>query len=649
MRTKFGFIVLSFCFSLSLLVSCSNESSSHSTAPENSNLYETNSLIYECNDQLLQSFDLAVLSTNIQECLDLALSGDDRCSSLAEFNGLDDLHLEFYLDITRSGSTCGCRCAQVEIPQLSPCAQQLQEDLSHVDGWENAIFFENNVLLGKSDQCAENSENRCVFKEGVTELELEFVSNINYQGENWCGCQCQDTACALDSNTGAATQYDEFGNGSDEPYRIHTGAQLYSMSRNVGALDKNYELCKNIDLHNFYGSTSNSTYFSIGSENVPFSGSFNGNNHAIQNFTYSKSGPYYSSPVSNPVTAMDSAGTILRNANGSLGFFGKTLNAKIQNVSLNDVSISMSGGNSTLAANYYAGGLIGQGVSSLVDNVSVGGVVTYDQIGTGGVIGYFSGTATNIVSDVVVNGGPEATGGVIGSFSSGTLTNSYAKGDVICDPEEGSIGGLVGVSNHASISRSSATGKVSGGIEVGGLVGINDHSTITESWATGSAAGSGIVGGLVGANHYSSIRDAYATGSVSGQIHVGGFAGTNSAGNISNSYASGDVLGGVEDIGGFIGVTRQGSSIEDVFSAQKLIIGQTNVGFMFGRIEDTSISSIHYWTGVQCTSSCTATSGEIGHLPQSYFYNPANAPMNQWDFTSLWSIDTGNGLPFLQP
>lgn len=108
------------------------------------------------------------------------------------------------------------------------------------------------------------------------------------------------------------------------------------------------------------------------------------------------------------------------------------------------------------------------------------------------------------------------------------------------------IGGLVG-RNYGQITNSYVTGDVTGRDEVGGLVGRN-CGNITESYTVGRVESLWNAGGLVGLNSGGNISKSYATGSVTGietginYTYAGGLVGTNN-GSISDSYARGAVSG----------------------------------------------------------------------------------------------------------
>ena len=159
-------------------------------------------------------------------------------------------------------------------------------------------------------------------------------------------------------------------------------------------------------------------------------------------------------------------------------------------------------------------------------------------------------------------------GGLAG-LNSGTITSSYATGDVTGTEEI--VGGLVG-ENTKSITSSYATGTVMGTNSVGGLVGVNDEDgTITSSYATGDVSGTRNVGGLVGYTEGGMITSSYATGDVSGNHNVGGLVGHNDNGTITSSYATGDVSGD-SNVGGLVGHNDNGTITSSYYSSVAVVL-----------------------------------------------------------------------------
>ena len=164
--------------------------------------------------------------------------------------------------------------------------------------------------------------------------------------------------------------------------------------------------------------------------------------------------------------------------------------------------------------------------------------------------------------DVDVSG---KSGGGLAGFNLGTISDSYASGDV--SGSETSAGGLVGLNGSefviggSTISHSYASVAVSGadGSAAGGLVGRNDHGTIIASYATGSVLGGSPVGGLAGYHWGGTIISSYASGSVEASYIAGGLVGRGLSGSMGegdgwviSSYATGNVKGGV-GVGGLVG------------------------------------------------------------------------------------------------
>jgi len=179
--------------------------------------------------------------------------------------------------------------------------------------------------------------------------------------------------------------------------------------------------------------------------------------------------------------------------------------------------------------------------------------------GDSGNLGALAGQSSATISGVSVSGtviGSGYVGGLVGyAYSDGSITDSSSSATVT--NASSFVGGLVGA-NEGPISRSSATGAVTGKWVVGGLVGQNLAATIAYSFATGAVEATASaspdsdgVGGLVGFNTTccnlpaARILASYASGPVTGVVgsEVGGLVGENTQ-EIVDSYARGVVSGG---------------------------------------------------------------------------------------------------------
>ena len=116
-----------------------------------------------------------------------------------------------------------------------------------------------------------------------------------------------------------------------------------------------------------------------------------------------------------------------------------------------------------------------------------------------GLFGYTgSGAKVANVGLLAVNVASSSFLGSLVNNNRGTVTNSYATGNVIGMSQSGT-GGLVGL-NVGTITNSYATVNVDGGTYTGGLVGWNSLGTIENSYAIGNVNGGTNTGGLAGAS-----------------------------------------------------------------------------------------------------------------------------------------------------
>ncbi|MGQ9546467.1 MAG: GLUG motif-containing protein [Dehalococcoidia bacterium] len=177
-------------------------------------------------------------------------------------------------------------------------------------------------------------------------------------------------------------------------------------------------------------------------------------------------------------------------------------------------------------------GLFGQvGRDAVIKDVNVMNITVVGHDYVGGLAGHSEGTVSNSYAAGNVTG-REHVGGLVG-HNGGMVNNSHSSGNVTGEER---VGGLVGW-NQAPLSNSYAVCSVTGNSSVGGLVGDNWHyeATISNSYATGSVMGARAVGGLVGLNYYGSVTHSYSTGGVAASSQVGGLVGYNK-GTVSNSF-----------------------------------------------------------------------------------------------------------------
>lgn len=272
------------------------------------------------------------------------------------------------------------------------------------------------------------------------------------------------------------------GEGSAiRPYQISTAEQLYAFSLyQEDYLNAHLELVADIDFTGW--DWDSQPWQPVGSSASPFTGTFDGNGHAIRGLVIHLDGK------------------------SRVGMFGDVgSGGLIQRLSLIDANVKGHG---------YVGALAGRSEGT-IRNVSVTGRVYGTHERTGGAIGQSNGYVSDAHADVEVTGADWYTGGLIG-HSSGDILASSASGIV---RGKSRVGGLVGnIVGNSSIRFSYATGDViDSGVHggAGGLAGVIDSSSLIEfSYATGNLYGDHDAGGLVGniISINSTIRNAMPAG-----------------------------------------------------------------------------------------------------------------------------------------
>jgi filamentous haemagglutinin family N-terminal domain len=306
-------------------------------------------------------------------------------------------------------------------------------------------------------------------------------------------------------------------------------------------------------------------------------------------------------------------------------------------------------------------GLFGYSTGTIRNVGLVGGSITGSST-VGGLVGWNAGSITGSYNTGAVNGASNV-GGLVG-YNNGSITGSHSTGAVT---GTNSVGGLVGENNtNGNITSSHSTGAVTGASNVGGLAGTNLSGSITGSYSTGAVTGSDSdVGGLAGYNS-GSITTSYSTGSVAGSIDsssfprgVGGLVGTNTmSGSITNSYSTGAVtcsIGGSKGggTGGLVGYNQ--GSITNSYSTGSATgsIGGSKggIGGLVGWNDNGSVTG-SYWNTTNNSGlsgigygTTTGTNVQATGLTEAQMKQAAN--FASWNFTTVWRIQEGTTLPYL--
>ncbi len=289
------------------------------------------------------------------------------------------------------------------------------------------------------------------------------------------------------------------------------------------------------------------------------------------------------------------------------------------------------------------GGLVGTNAGTIRNSSFSGTVTDKDYAGAGGLVWL------NTASGQIINS--YSTGDVIGLkattlaglvlWNEGAISGSSASGSVTSTENSEHNGGLVGWNKATgTITNSYATGNVIGGGGAGGLVGENEAGgQVTNSYATGNVGingtGAGTYsGGLVGTNA-GSLTNVYSTGSVTGSLSYpsnnGGLVGLN-GGSIANAYATGIVTGG--ESGGLIGRHSGGSLVNGYYniSANPGLSGQGN---------GLSSGSVGAGSAVGLSFAQMKSAGSFGG------FNFSSAPGQAGNAWVIVSADGASSLPML--
>jgi len=231
------------------------------------------------------------------------------------------------------------------------------------------------------------------------------------------------------------------------------------------------------------------------------------------------------------------SGVYINNKNDYQGLFGYV----VSSAAIKNIGVTAS----YVEGKNYVGGLVGLNGGTITNSYATGNVIgsssSLSAIFVGGLIGWNNG----VITDCYTTGNIKGSYGVFTSYVGGGLVGRNEGGTITNCYATGNVDGSGLVNwNSGTITNSYATGNVNGG---SGLVEINEGGTITNCYATGNMNGKGSRGGLVGSNYGGIITNSYATGNVSGYDTfngVGGLVASNDGGTIINCYATGNVNGG---------------------------------------------------------------------------------------------------------
>lgn len=327
---------------------------------------------------------------------------------------------------------------------------------------------------------------------------------------------------------------------SGNPFQIGSKADLLTFMNDGSSASRSahYILTVDVDL-------TGEAWTSIGTVSTPFTGSFDGNSHAISNLTMAYT------------TSLDTE---------AIGLFGVCTNCTISNLNLSAVTLNILSDD----ANLMVGALVGLVTADT-------GTQIYDIDASGDVVVTYVNDDTEPNSDVI------SVGGVVGRFVSTSPALTYDK--------------IAGVNSRVNTSFSvldlaATTNTMT--ISVGGVAGYTQDAAVQESTVNGATI-------TMTFDPLNVTYDALFAGS---QIDVGGLVGSVSQTNddfgpVGYPVVAGNAVGhsdpvfvnGVFNVGGMIGriyATNRTNVIDNTVEDVN-VTGKRNVGGLVGEGVSTDL------------------------------------------------------------
>lgn len=255
--------------------------------------------------------------------------------------------------------------------------------------------------------------------------------------------------------------------------------------------------------------------------------------------------------------------------------------------------------------------LIGKMINGTIENCRVAGNLS-DGTPVGGVVGLMdNGTISKCQADVTINttSATSYVGGLVGEITAGQIDQCFTTGTLTATGNESYVGGLIG-KNTSTVTNSYSSAVVSSSYNAAGLVAYN-YSVVDKCYAYGNLFSNNYAAGVIGYNDGTNavVKNCAAMNNKidvvyeSQQVQQGGGYGQRIIGGIKNSAPA-------PELNNYALKSMQ-VSVNDV--AQKVY-------------DDIMNGAAKTDDELKMSSTYTA----LG-----------------WDLSSIWSIDDGNGYPYL--
>ncbi len=344
------------------------------------------------------------------------------------------------------------------MPSSSYCAGEVQFNSPYPADWYKvaefcgmpAGFFE--ACYWDIQKCDLNSEPPA----GLTGLTTEQMqTRATYEQAGWDFDD--EPVWGIRAGCYPHLVFKTFSGGSgrpDDPFLIASAEDLIELGQSPRYYSDCFAQTNDIDLSEYVFTDSVIAPGQVRGDNsyaadATFFGTFDGRGYRIENLT-----------IHNPLAESN-----------SIGLFGRMFRAIVRNVSLENVTINVSGGDVGLKS---IGGLLGHG-SGLIQRCRVTGTVNAGEARAGGIVGYSGGvTMLDCYFKGQVNG--KFSGGIFGLMEMGNMYRCYASAEI-----EGQYrGGLIGVFGYSAFSGNSVwDSELSGVSEACGYVSAGSDMFIT--------------------------------------------------------------------------------------------------------------------------------------------------------------------------
>ena len=420
------------------------------------------------------------------------------------------------------------------------------------------------------------------------------------------------------------------------------------------------------------------------SEDLPFSGILDGNDHSVYGMTVSNA-----NSTACGLFNYICGGTVknLSVSGSSQGVISGLLCGKISKGSVLDCAVLGS-----VTATRWGGGVIGQisgedvileGCASLATVAAVS--TSEDEVFLGGIVGGAYGADLQIRScegygTLSFSGHCVSLGGIAGVFDgAGILSDCGVETALSCAiSAEGCFGGIVGRAGQNSLSVEGcsfradwAVSSDTADLRMGGIAGLlsaNGDCAVTDCVAYGSLSATAVsasVGGIVG-DHIAQTEDSSVErcssflnlSAVADPLYVGGICGTNrgetGTATVKNCHADGSITlsgavngdpsrfsGGICGFNGGTGASELSLCFSscDVFAEYPLAdAAAVGMSAPFSETGTVSVTQCYYRAGLR-EGFASPVSGEKLSNPASYA---------GFDFQQVWRMEESFGIPFLR-